>query len=100
MELPQEKQRELSTICREFDVQRLTLFGSGTRLPLPEAHDLDFVVTFASSETVGAFDRYMEFKAALEKFYGKPVDLLSAKSLRNPVLKATISAEAQIVYAA
>jgi len=79
----------LDTI-RSFGVQSLALFGSVARDEATEASDLDFLVEFEGAAT---FDRYMDLKFFLEDLFGKPVDLVTRRSLK-PQIAASVLEEA------
>lgn len=78
--------------CREtirsFGVSSLALFGSVARDEATEASDLDFLVEF---EGVATFDRYMDLKFFLEDLFGKPVDLVTKRSLKPQIAKSVLA---------
>ncbi len=89
----------IAEICRRFRVERLDLFGSGTSDRFdPAASDLDFIVTFAERASPGYADRYLDFAEALEAVLQRRVDLLTERSIRNPIFRETVTATRQSVY--
>ncbi len=76
----------LDTI-RGFGVQSLALFGSVARDEATETSDLDFLVEFEGSAT---FDRYMDLKFFLEDLFGKPVDLVTRRSLKPQIAESVL----------
>ena len=50
-------------------------------------------------EPTRLFDRYFGLKESLEALYGRPVDLVSAGSLRNPFFIAAVNETRQLMYA-
>jgi uncharacterized protein len=87
--------------CRRFGVERLELFGSATTKSFDEnASDLDFLVTFNAESRKKAFDNYFGLLESLEEIFGRPVDLVTAASVRNPYLVREIENQRQLVYAA
>jgi predicted nucleotidyltransferase len=92
---------EVAEICREHGVERLDIFGSAVRSDFdPSSSDLDFIVRFAPPHDRGYADRYMGFAEALEALFGRPVDLLTERSLRNPIFKQNIAADRRTLYGA
>ncbi len=77
----------LDTI-RSFDVQSLALFGSVARDEATETSDLDFLVEFAGTAT---FDHYMDLKFFLEDLLGKPVDLVTKRSLKPQISESVLA---------
>ena len=76
----------LDTI-RSFGVQSLALFGSVARDEATETSDLDFLVEFEGAAT---FDRYMDLKFFLEDLFGKPVDLVTKRSLKPQIAESVL----------
>lgn len=76
----------LDTI-RSFGVQSLALFGSVARDEATETSDLDFLVEFEGTAT---FDRYMDLKFFLEDLFGKPVDLVTRRSLKPQIAESVL----------
>jgi hypothetical protein len=93
------RQTELSELCRRYGVRRLDLFGSAaTGAFEPARSDVDFLVEFDDDPT-RLFDRYFGLKDSLESLYGRPVDLVTAGSLRNPYFIAAVNETRRLVYA-
>jgi predicted nucleotidyltransferase len=95
-----EHQRDaIRALCQTYGVRRLDLFGSGATGAFEEAtSDLDFVVTFADTRSPGYADRYLGFAEALETLFGRPVDVITERSIRNPYFRQAIEASRQLVY--
>lgn len=90
----------IAALCRRYGVRRLDLFGSATSDRFdPATSDLDFVADFADTEVPGYAHRYLAFAAALEELFERPVDLVTAPSIKNPYLRSEIDAQRQEVYA-
>ncbi len=70
-----------------FQIKRLALFGSVARNQATTASDLDFLVEFEGAAT---FDRYMNLKFFLEDLLGKPVDLVTQRSLKPQIADAVL----------
>ncbi len=93
--------RELVEICQRHGVERLDVFGSAARGGFtPGVSDVDFLVSFSQPGENGYADRYLDLAEALEAVLGCPVDLLTERSLRNPVLRGAIEQDRITVYAA
>jgi uncharacterized protein len=92
---------DVAEICRRHGVERLEAFGSAGRTDFDSSSsDLDFIVRFSLPHDRGYADRYLDLAEALEKLFGRPVDLLTERSLRNPIFKQAIAADRRIVYGA
>lgn len=100
MEIVQQRHEAIARLCEKYGVASLDLFGSATE---PERFnaarsDVDFVVEFIQLTPSDAFQRFMGFKAALEQLLERPVDLLIARSIRNPYLKRAIERQRVRIY--
>lgn len=94
------KRSALEALCRKYGVSSLDLFGSGTGTDWrPDDSDIDFVVTFRSVEGHGLADRYLGLAEELEALFGRPVDLITTGSIRNPYFRQRVDATRSRVYA-
>ena len=91
----------VAALCRRFHVRRLDLFGSAARGTFdPERSDFDFVVTFDELPTIEFADVFFGLKEALADLLKRPVDLLTAETIRNPYLRDSIEKSRMVLYAA
>jgi predicted nucleotidyltransferase/predicted transcriptional regulator len=86
--------------CREFEVNKLYLFGSLARDEAHEESDVDLLVEFKRKGVTGAFDQFMGFKERMESILNRPVDIITNKRFRNPYFQQAVEAEKQLIYAA
>jgi predicted nucleotidyltransferase len=84
--------------CRINQVKRLFAFGSATRYELKEHSDIDLVVEIQDLDPLAYSDHYFDLKEKLEKLFNRPIDLLEAKAIRNPFLKAEIDRTKVLIY--
>ena len=75
-----------------FSVRSIGLFGSLARNEADRESDVDILVDFVEP----TFDHYMDLKFYLENLFGRPVDLVTADTVK-PRLKPVI--ERQVIYA-
>jgi hypothetical protein len=95
------KKDRVSEICRRHHVQRLEIFGSATGKDFdPRRSDVDLIVHFDASASEKLLDAFFGLKEDLEALFGRPVDLLTARSIRNPYLRESIERSKQTLYAA
>ncbi len=91
----------IAAICQRHHVQRLTLFGSAVRADFdPARSDIDCLVTFDAAGQSRAFDAYFDLKDDLTRLFGRAVDLLVERAIRNVRLRAAIASEERLLYAA
>ena len=88
----------VESVCREYGVERLDVFGSAASGEFRDAtSDLDFVADFGGARA-GIADRYFGFAEALERLFGRRVDVLTERSIRNPIFRRTVERQRQRVY--
>ena len=89
----------LANVCRQFRVERLYLFGSAADERFDsERSDLDFLVTLEEQLPGEYADNYLGLAQALEKLFGRPVDLVTERSIRNPYFRETVFAARELLY--
>ena len=92
---------EIIALCKEHRVDSFALFGSAAKDTMHEHSDLDFLVQFSENiDVLDYADNYFAFLEKLEKLTGKKVDLVSKKSLKNPILIEEIDRSKIDLYAA
>lgn len=97
----EDRKPEIAALCERLGVERLEVFGSGTRVDFdPGESDLDFVVRFSHPRNRGYADRYLALAEALEQLFRRRVDLLTERSLRNPIFRRTIASDRRVLYGA
>ena len=92
---------DIITLCKEHKVKTISLFGSAARNTMTPESDVDFLVQFSEEiDVLDYADNYFSFIEGLEHITGRKIDLLSLKSIKNPVLKEEIDRSKIDLYAA
>lgn len=93
---------ELEAICRRHHVRYLAIFGSAATGQFEPKHsDLDFLIDYDDDNPdYRAWNDYWEVKQALERMFGRPVDLVDRSAQRNLYFIRSIEATKQLLYAA
>ncbi len=95
------KRAEIVSLCEQFAVRRLEIFGSATRDDFnPARSDVDLLVEFGYSDTLRALQQYFGLKDALEGVLGRPVDLVESTAVKNPYVRKSIDESREPLYAA
>jgi predicted nucleotidyltransferase len=101
IKLIEDKIPDLIALCKTHRVESFDLFGSAVKNAMNEDSDLDFLVQFSAEiDVLDYADNYFEFLKQLEILTGKKVDLVSKKSLKNPILIEEIERSKVELYAA
>jgi predicted nucleotidyltransferase len=95
-----QKRNEIAELCRTFGIRKLEVFGSAATGSFdPETSDIDFIVDLGEyDDTVGA--RYMGLAAALEELFGRRVDLITTRSIRDPLFMSHVNTQRRTIYEA
>jgi predicted nucleotidyltransferase len=92
---------EVQGICLRFNVSRLELFGSALSENFDlTSSDIDFLVEFKPLKQGRYADAYFGLLDALKNLFGRDVDLVMAKAIRNPYFLQKINQKRQVLYAA
>ena len=92
---------EVGAICRDRNVRTLELFGSAARGGFDEhASDLDFLVEFLPLRQGEHADAYFGLLEDLQALFGRPIDLVMSRAIRNRYFKESIETSRVRVYAA
>ena len=100
-ELIARKQQQLVELCRTFHVRRLALFGSLLSPEFdPHRSHLDFLVDFQPWAIAEHANTFFGLSEALQKLFGRPIDLIEHDAVRNPYIQQEIERTQQSVYGA
>lgn len=96
-----DQQPRITELCRKFAVRRLDLFGSAATGDDfdKKISDLDFLVEFEPSDMIGPSDQYFGLLEALGDLFGRQIDLVTARSLKNPYFIKSVNDTRQALYA-
>src|SRR5436190_18520512 len=87
---------KVEAVCKELELRNLDLVGSATRSDFHNNSDLDFLVTFDGDSKL--FHRYFDLKERLQAIFGRPVDLIEERALRNPYLRRALEKDRIKIY--
>ncbi len=95
------REPEVARLCRALAVRELRLFGSAVLGNFdPSRSDMDVVAEFEDHDKPGIADRYLALAEGLEAIFGRPVDLLTPRSIRNPYFRREVEETCRLIYAA
>jgi predicted nucleotidyltransferase len=87
----------VAPICRRWNIEELSVFGSVARGTDSEGSDVDLLVRFHPSSRLGLWD-LVRLTHELEEALGRSVDLVELGAIENPYLRASIERDARVVY--
>jgi predicted nucleotidyltransferase len=100
-DIVEERRSQVESLCREFGVRRLDVFGSVLDESFdPATSDIDVLVDFADSPGFDYFGSYFGLKEGLEALFGRPVDVVTVTSILNPYFRDHVMRTRRFLYAA
>jgi hypothetical protein len=81
-------------------VKELYVFGSVLTSRFHESSDIDLLVDFLDLPPSEYARSYFNLKFALEEVFGRQVDLLERRALKNPFFIEAIDLKKELLYAA
>lgn len=93
-------ERSIARFCRKWRITELSLFGSVLRpAEFRDDSDVDVMVSFEDGARWTLFD-FVDMQDELSAIFGRKVDLLSKRALKNPFRRQSILSTARVLYAA
>ena len=87
--------------CKKHHVESIALFGSAAKDAMHEDSDIDLLVEFSKYiDVLDYADSYFSLLDQLQEILKRKVDLVSSRSLKNPILKEEIYRSKVDLYAA
>ncbi len=92
---------KLQSLCRQYKVKRMFVFGSiNTNSFLPKS-DIDFLIAFEDGISITEYtDNYFALQYALRDIFKREIDLVTENSLSNPYFIQDVEQTKTLIYAA
>jgi hypothetical protein len=90
---------KLTDLCRRWQISELSVFGSVARGSSRDDSDIDLLVSFRPDAPWSTLD-LVDLREELATLFGRSVDLVEERAIRNPYRKATILRDKSVLYAA
>jgi len=89
----------LANLCGRWRIRELSVFGSVARGSRRMDSDVDLLVTFHPDAPWSTLE-IVDLREELASLFGRKVDLIEEKAIRNPYRKASILRDKSVLYAA
>jgi len=96
IDIPQDR---ITEFCRRWQVKELAIFGSALGDDFRPDSDVDVLVVFQDEAQWSLFD-HIRAEEELKRIFGREVDLVEKKALRNPFRRRHILSNHEVIYAA
>ncbi len=94
--IPEER---ISEFCRRWRIKELAIFGSALGDDFRPDSDVDVLVVFQDDAKLDLFD-HITAEEELKQIFGREVDLVEKKAIRNPFRRHHILSHYEVIYAA
>ena len=98
MGLTELNKKQITQLCKNYNVRNLYVFGSILTSNFNLNSDIDFAVDFNKMDIVQYADNYFNFKISLQTILKREIDLLELQAIKNPYFKQSLDASKIMVY--
>lgn len=99
IETLQDRPDEFVSLCKSHDVKTVYAFGSSVNENFKEdTSDIDLLAELSTEDPIRRGQNLLELWDKLEAYFQRKVDLLTASSIRNPILRKSIDTSKILVY--
>ena len=88
----------IAAFCRKWKVTEFALFGSVLRDDFGPDSDIDVLIELSPNHGLGLFD-WVDMIDELRTLFGRKVDLVSKRGLRNPFRRHEILTTREVIHA-
>ncbi len=96
IEIPKNK---ITDFCRRWRIRELAVFGSALGDDFRSDSDVDVLVVFEDDAEWNLFD-HVKAEEELKQIFGRKVDLVEKKAIKNPFRRHHILSHYEVIYAA
>jgi predicted nucleotidyltransferase len=91
--------RQIADFCNKWRVTEFALFGSILRSDFTPMSDIDVLLTFDETAPWSLMD-VVRMQSELERLFGRRVDIVEKKAIKNPVRRKRILSTYEVIHAA
>lgn len=85
-------------LCEAHEVAQLHAFGPSVKGGFNSASDIDMIVDLKTKDPLRYGELMLDLWDKLEAFFGRRVDLLTMRSMKNPVLREEVERTKVLIY--
>lgn len=99
MKLITDNLQKIFTLCQQYKVKSLSVFGSILTNRFNENSDVDFSATFNhDADPVKAGENFLSFYIALQDLMGRRIDLIDEEYIKNPFFREELIETKKLIY--
>jgi uncharacterized protein len=92
-------QAKIEAFCRRWSIKEMALFGSVLRDDFRSDSDIDILITLGPISRL-TIDNRLAMTDELDEIFGRQVDLVEKRLIRNPFRRHAILTTKKVIYAA
>jgi predicted nucleotidyltransferase len=92
-------QAKIDAFCRQWHIREMALFGSVLREDFRPESDVDVLITLGPEDRLTLDDRFAMMDE-LAEIFGRQIDLVEKRHIRNPFRRHAILTTKKVIYAA
>jgi predicted nucleotidyltransferase len=93
------QKEEIAAFCRRWKIKELAIFGSALGDEFRNDSDVDVLVVFQDN-TIRSLLDFIRAEEELKQIFGRKVDLVEKKAVKNPFRRHHILNHQEVIYAA
>src|SRR5580693_9529196 len=98
MNIIEENIKPIEKLCRQYNVDKLYIFGSFYSDRFTIGSDIDLLVFFGNVDLFNYYENYLGIKESLEKLLSRSIDLVEDQTVKNPILRRSIDRNKKPIY--
>jgi hypothetical protein len=91
--------KKIALFCQKWNILEFAVFGSVLREDFRPDSDVDVLVAFGPGGGI-TFDNRVDMLDELKAIFGREIDLVEKKAIRNPFRRHSILTTKEVLYAA
>lgn len=91
--------QQIASFCQRWRIREMALFGSVLRADFSPASDVDVLVTFDDDAPWSLWE-LTTMRDELAALFGRDVDLVEKRAIKNPFRRRQILAGCEVIHAA
>jgi uncharacterized protein len=93
------EKEKIIVFCKKWNITEFAVFGSALTEDFRPDSDVDILVTFGHGSGI-TFDNRVDMMDELKSIFGREVDLVEKKAIKNPFRRHSILTTKEVLYAA
>jgi predicted nucleotidyltransferase len=89
----------IKEFCKKWKIVEFSIFGSALRGDFRDTSDIDVLISFEPDIPWSLYE-WIDMEEELRDIFGREVDMISERGLKNPYRRQEILNDREVIYAA